>query len=59
MFIGTVNIDMRRFPDIADRLERHVARTDRYFLDMIDLGISTGEIRGSTGRSPPSSSGSS
>jgi AcrR family transcriptional regulator len=45
MFIGTVNIDMRRFPDIADRLARHVARTDRYFLDMIDVGISTGEIR--------------
>ena len=45
MFVGTVNIDMRRFPDIADRLARHVARTDRYFLDMIDLGIATGEIR--------------
>ncbi len=45
MFIGTVNIDMRRFPDIAERLSRHVARTDRYFLDMIDLGIATGEIR--------------
>ena len=44
VFIGTVNIDMRRFPELADRLERHVARTDRYFLDMIDLGIATGEI---------------
>jgi len=44
VFIGTVNIDMRRFPELGDRLERHVARTDRYFLDMIDLGIATGEI---------------
>ena len=31
-------------PELADRLARHVARTDRYFLDMIDLGIATGEI---------------
>ena len=41
---ATVGIDMRRFPEIAERLARHVARTDRYFLDMIDLGIATGEI---------------
>ena len=44
LFIGTVRIDMRRSPEVAERLARHVARTDHYFLDMIDIGIETGEI---------------
>jgi AcrR family transcriptional regulator len=43
-FIGTARIDMRRFPEIAGRLSKLMALTDNYFLDMVDLGIATGEI---------------
>jgi AcrR family transcriptional regulator len=44
LFTGTVRIDMRRSPELAERLARSVARTDHYFLAMIDIGIASGEI---------------
>ena len=58
VFTGTVRIDMRTPPELGEQLSRHIARTDRYFLDMIDLGIATGRSIPPTERSPRSSCGS-
>ncbi len=43
-FTGVVRTDMRRFPEIADRLARGVAQSERFFVDLVDTGIATGEI---------------
>ena len=45
LFVGTVRIDMRRFPEIADRLARSVAERDEFFVSMVDPGVASGEIR--------------
>ena len=45
LFVGTVRTDMRRFPDISDRLERSVVARDEFFVSMIAAGIASGEIR--------------
>ncbi len=44
MFIGTVRIDMRRFPEIADRLATAAADRDDFFTHIVDAGIATGEV---------------
>ena len=46
MFIGTVRIDMRRFPEIAERLATAAADRDRFFTDIVDVGIASGEVCG-------------
>lgn len=43
-FIGTARIDMGRFPELAARLERAVGQSEQYFVDLIDVGVATGEI---------------
>lgn len=45
MFVGTVRNDVRRFPEIADRLARADAARDEFFVGIVDVGIRTGEIR--------------
>jgi len=45
MFVGTVRTDMRRFPEIADRLERSVVQRDAFFTSIVDAGIASGEVR--------------
>lgn len=44
-FVGTVRTDMRRFPEVADRLERSVIARDEFFMSMIGAGVASGEIR--------------
>jgi AcrR family transcriptional regulator len=45
LFVGTVRTDMRRFPEIAERLERSVAARDEFFVSIVDVGVASGEIR--------------
>ncbi len=44
-FVGTVRTDMRRFPEVADRLEHSVIARDQFFMSMIGVGVASGEIR--------------
>ncbi len=45
LFVGTVRTDMRRFPEVADRLERSVVERDAFFTRIVDAGIASGEVR--------------
>jgi hypothetical protein len=36
---------MRRFPEIADRLERSVVERDAFFTSIVDAGVASGEVR--------------
>jgi AcrR family transcriptional regulator len=44
-FIGTVRSDMRHHPEIAERLAQLMREREAFFFGLIDVGISTGEIR--------------
>ncbi len=44
-FVGAVRTDARRHPDIADRLARYSEAREQYFVDLVDVGVATGEIR--------------
>ena len=43
-FTGVVRADLRRFPEIAERLAHGVAQTQKFFVDLVETGIATGEI---------------
>lgn len=44
-FVGVVRADVRRYPEVAERLaEADTARED-FFLDLVEVGVSTGEVR--------------
>ncbi|MGI9643835.1 MAG: TetR/AcrR family transcriptional regulator [Ilumatobacteraceae bacterium] len=43
-FIGAVRTDMRRFPEISERLSKAVHAREQFFVDLVDVGIGTGEI---------------
>jgi AcrR family transcriptional regulator len=43
-FIGAVRTDMRRHPEVAERLSDVVRERERFFVDLVDVGIETGEI---------------
>jgi AcrR family transcriptional regulator len=45
LFVGTVRTDMRRFAEVAERLERSVKARDEFFVSMVDAGVASGEIR--------------
>lgn len=45
LFVGTVRNDMRRFPEIAERLARADAARDDFFVRIVDTGVATGEVR--------------
>jgi AcrR family transcriptional regulator len=45
LFVGTVRNDMRRFPEIAERLARADAARDEFFVGIVDTGIATGEVK--------------
>ncbi len=45
LFVGTVRTDMRRFPEVAERLEHSVTARDEFFVSMVDAGVASGEIR--------------
>lgn len=43
-FVGAVRRDVRQDPDVAARLGEQVRQRDRFFLNLVDVGIETGEI---------------
>ncbi len=43
-FIGAVRTDMRRFPEIEERLAKVVHAREQFFVDLVDVGVGTGEI---------------
>ncbi len=45
LFVGTVRTDMRRYPEIAERLARADAARDDFFVGIVDTGVATGEVR--------------
>lgn len=45
LFVGTVRTDMRRFPEVAERLSSSVVERDRFFIAIVDAGVATGEVR--------------
>ncbi len=45
LFVGTVRNDMRRFPEISERLARADAARDEFFVGVVDAGVVTGEVR--------------
>lgn len=44
IFVGTVRVDMRRFPEIADQLATSAADRDTFFTSIVDAGVATGEV---------------
>jgi len=42
--VGSVRRDVRQDPDVAERLGNQVRQRDRFFLNLVDVGIETGEI---------------
>lgn len=45
LFVGAVRTDMRRFPEIADRLANSVLQRDEFFVSIVDVGVASGEVR--------------
>jgi len=45
LFVGMVRNDMRRFPEIAERLARADTARDEFFVGVVDTGVGTGEVR--------------
>jgi AcrR family transcriptional regulator len=43
-FVGAVRTDTRRHPDVAERLARYAEAREQFFVDIVDVGIATGEI---------------
>lgn len=45
LFVGTVRHDTRRFTEIAERLAHAEAARDDFFVGVVDVGVTTGEVR--------------
>lgn len=43
-FVGAVRTDMRRHPEVAERLAKYSAEREQFFVDVVDVGVATGEI---------------
>ncbi len=43
-FLGVVRSDMRRHPDIREKLGEHSDRRDEFFVRLVDAGVANGEI---------------
>jgi AcrR family transcriptional regulator len=43
-FIGSVRIDRRRHPELADAFVAFTTRANAFYDDLVDLGVRTGEI---------------
>jgi len=43
-FVGAVRTDTRRHPDVDERLSRYAAAREQFFVDIVDVGVTTGEI---------------
>ena len=44
-FVGAVRADTRRYPEISARLGGADAARERFFMDIVEAGIETGEVR--------------
>ena len=44
LFTGVVRTDVRRFPEIAERLAHGISQSEKFFVDLVETGIATGEI---------------
>ena len=43
-FLGVVRSDMRRHPEIREKLGEHSDRRDEFFVRLVDAGVASGEI---------------
>jgi AcrR family transcriptional regulator len=43
-FLGTVSVDVRRHPDLAKVLKPDIKRRARFYDEIVDFGVRTGEI---------------
>ncbi len=43
-FVGAVRTDMRRHPEVAERLSKYSEEREQFFVDVVDVGVATGEI---------------
>jgi AcrR family transcriptional regulator len=43
-FVGAVRTDTRRHPAIDERLSRYAEAREQFFVDIVDVGVATGEI---------------
>lgn len=43
-FLGSVRIDRQRYPELAEAVRPFRQRIDRFYDDIVDLGVSTGEV---------------
>lgn len=44
-FVGVVRADIRRHPEIREKLQTIDSRREQFFLNIVECGIETGEIR--------------
>lgn len=44
-FVGVVRADVRRYSEVAERLAQADAARENFFLDLVEVGVSTGEVR--------------
>ncbi len=44
-FVGVVRADVRRYPEVAERLAAADLAREDFFLDIVEVGVSTGEVR--------------
>lgn len=44
-FVGVVRADVRRYPEVAERLALADSARETFFLDLVEVGVSTGEVR--------------
>ena len=44
-FVGVVRADVRRYPEVAERLAEADSAREDFFLDLVEVGVSTGEVR--------------
>jgi AcrR family transcriptional regulator len=43
-FVGAVRTDTRRHADVDERLSRYAEAREQFFVDIVDVGVATGEI---------------
>lgn len=44
-FVGVVRADVRRYPEVAERLAAEDQAREAFFLDLVEVGVATGEVR--------------
>lgn len=44
-FVGVVRADVRRFPEVAERLESDANEIEDFFLNLVEVGVATGEVQ--------------